>query len=311
VFWCQQRSLDPEQVSVSCVCDFFLHLFEDENLSPITIEGYRSAINSVWRAAGRTLNDSFHVEQLLKSFRKDRPRSIVVFPKWDLNLVLRTLTRPPFHPVDKSDPFFISAKTVFLLLLASARRRGDIHAIDPKRVTFTRTGAVLEPCPRYLPKVLSTAEGEIRYAPILIKNLSAITTDPDELALCPVSTLKSYDAYARAKAPNRSQFFISTRQGGNPVCKATISSWVVKLIRRAYENASEQDAALASASVHEVRALAASLAVQSTFAISDVLKAATWATPTTFASFYLRDVSGIQGKLHVLSPCVIAGNLFR
>ncbi len=292
------------------VCDFLLFLFEEENLSPSTIEGYRSAINSVWGANGRSLL-GFHVEHLLKSFRMDRPRSLVVFPKWDLNLVMRALTKPPYHPVDLSDPMYLSSKTVFLLLLASARRRGDIHAIDPKRVTFTNSGVVLEPSPRYLPKVMSTAEGEARYAPIVIKALSAITRDPDELALCPVAALKAYDAYAREKAPDRGQFFVTTRRGGNPVVKSTISSWVVKLIRRAYGAANEQEAELASTSVHEVRALAASLAVQATFALSDVLKAATWATPTTFASYYLRDMSGVQGKLHVLAPCVVAGSIFH
>ena len=121
----------------------------------------------------------------------------------------------------------------------------------------------------------------------------------------------AYHNYVSRKAPGRDRFFVTTRQGGNPVVKSTISAWVVKLIRRAYENATEQDARLSSTSVHEIRALAASLAVQATFSITDVLKAATWATPTTFATYYLRDVSGIQEKLHVLSPCVVAGQLFR
>ena len=296
---------------MSEACDFFLFLFEHERLSPSSIEGYRSATHSVWGASGRSLADSFHATQLLRSFRAERPRSAVVFPRWDLNLVLRVLTRPPFHPADRDRPFFILAKTAFLLLLASARRRGDIHAIDPNRVTFTASTAILEPCPRYLPKVRSTAEGEARYAPIVIRALRSSTAGPEELALCPVAALRAYDAYARSKVPNRSQFFILTGYDGHPVSKATFSAWVVKLLRRAYLEATDQDARLASTSVHEIRALAASLAVQSTFALSDVLEAATWATPSTFASHYLRDVSGLQGQLHVLSPCVIAGTTFR
>ncbi len=86
---------------------------------------------------------------------------------------------------------------------------------------------------------------------------------------------------------------------------------MVKLLRRAYHEATEHDACLASTSVHEIRARAASLTVQSTFALADVLKAASWASPSTFASHYLRDVSGLRGQLHVLSPCVIAGETFR
>ncbi len=200
--WCQQRDIDPEQAPVSSACDFLLHLFEHENLAPSSIDGYRSAINSVWHTAGRSLTESYHVTQLLRSFRADRPRSTVVFPKWDLNLVLRVLSRPPFHPVEEASPFCRSAKTAFLLLLASARRRGDIHAIDPKRVTFTSSAAILEPSPRYLPKIRAAAEGEARYAPIVIKALTTITQDPSELSLCPVLALRAYDAYATRKSPN-------------------------------------------------------------------------------------------------------------
>ncbi len=32
--WCQQREMDPEQAPVSSVCDFLLHLFEQEGLAP-------------------------------------------------------------------------------------------------------------------------------------------------------------------------------------------------------------------------------------------------------------------------------------
>ena len=91
------------------------------------------------------------------------------------------------------------------------------------------------------------------------------------------------------------------------VSKATISAWVVKLLRRAYSEATDLDARLPAMSEHEIRVLAASLAVQAMLALSVFLKAATRATPSTFISHYLRDGPGIQGQLHVLSPCVVAG----
>ncbi|MDJ0933721.1 hypothetical protein [Breoghania sp.] len=210
--------------------------------------------------------------------------------------------------MDPDKPFWRSAKTVFLLLLASARRRGDIHAIDPRRVTFTRAGVILEPYPGYLPKIRSTAEGEARYQPIVIRPLSPFTDDPGELALCPVKALRDYHAWAERRSPGRKRFFLSLRQDGHPVAKATISAWVVKLLKFAYRHASEEDARLASTSVHEIRALAASIALQSNFALAEVLRAATWATPGVFAAFYLRDVSGLRDGLHVLSPCVVAGS---
>ena len=290
------------------MCDFFLHLFSDKGLAPSSIEAYRSAIHSVWGSVNRSLADSYHVSRLLRSFRAERPRSLVTFPRWDLNLVLRVLSRPPFSPVDPVNPFFRSAKTVFLLLLASARRRGDIHAIDPRRVTFTPRGVVLTPHPGYLPKIRSTAEGESRYSPIVVRPLSAITDDPAELSLCPVAALRDYHAWAESRSPGRRRFFLSLRRDGRAVSKATLSAWIVKLLKRAYEQATDEDARLASTSVHEIRALASSVAVQSTFALADVLRAAAWATPSTFASHYLREVSGLCDGTHVLSPCVVAGS---
>ena len=66
---------------MNAVCDFLLDLFNKEDLSPSSIEGYRSAINSVWGVVGRSLVESFHVSQLTRFFRAERPRSQVNFPK--------------------------------------------------------------------------------------------------------------------------------------------------------------------------------------------------------------------------------------
>ena len=75
--WCHQRGIDPLASSVSSIADFLLHLFQEENLSSSTLKGYRSAINSVLVVQGRTLADNHHMEQLLKSFDLERPRSVV------------------------------------------------------------------------------------------------------------------------------------------------------------------------------------------------------------------------------------------
>ena len=305
--WCCERACDPRSATVAQLAEFLLHLFQVKKLSPSAIAGYRSAINSVWRVSGRTATESYHLTQLMKSFKAERPRSLVVHPKWDLALVMSMLTKPPFEPLQQASFRDLGAKTVFLLLLASSRRRGDIHAIDPKRVTFTDRGVVLVPCPGYLPKISSTAEGQRRYQPIVIRRLNALTADQSELTLCPVRALRLYDAKAKELAPDRRQFFLSSAATARPVSKNTLSAWMTKLIRRAYALATDNDVRPYSTSTHEVRALAASLALQANFSLANVLNAATWASPTTFTEFYLRETSGLQGRLHVIAPCVVAG----
>jgi hypothetical protein len=309
--WCSNREISPSSASLGNLADFLLYLFKTLKLSYSTITGYRSSINSVWRAMGRSDVESHAIHQLLDSFKFDRPRTLVVLPKWDLALVLRVLSKPPYEPIGSIDFKNLSAKTVFLLLLATSRRRGDIHAIDPKRVIFKSNYAILEPLPGYIPKVRANAEREARYQPMVVRSLTTITNDQAELTLCPVRALRAYEKVASERVPDRAQFFISTRADKRLVKKNTISAWVVKLIRSAYSSATSEDCRLAQASVHEVRAIATSLAYQATYALDDILKAATWSNPTTFIDHYLRDVSGLQGRLHVLAPCVIAGKTLR
>ena len=102
--WCRRWDLDPLQAPVNTVCDFLLDLFDKEDLSPSSIEGYRSTINSVWGVVGRSLVESFDVSQLIRSFQAERLRSQVNFPRWDLNLVLRVLSRPPFSSGGRVSP---------------------------------------------------------------------------------------------------------------------------------------------------------------------------------------------------------------
>jgi hypothetical protein len=234
-----------------------------------------------------------------------------VFPQWDLALVLRVLTKPPYEPLANASPLHLTRKTVFLLLLASSRRVGDIHAIDPRRIVKQKSSVILVPVPGYLPKVASTAEGNSRYSPIVIRSLDSLASDEADLSLCPVRALAAYQDFAKKRAPNRSRFWMNLKSQDRHVQKQTLSAWVVGLIRHAYHSASEEDCRLSAAKTHEVRALAASLRFQATFSLESVLQTATWAQPTTFTHFYLRDVSGLQGRLHVIGPCVIAGRTFH
>jgi hypothetical protein len=293
------------------VADFLLYLFNEKKLGPSAIEGYRTAINSMWRLTGRTLEDHFAITSLLKTFRAERPRTVHTFPKWDLALVLRVLSKAPFEPLSDAAPLQLTRKTLFLLLLASARRVGDIHAIDPHRVIIQKKAVILQPVPGYLPKISSTAEGNKRYVPIVIRKLSSFASDAADLTLCPVRALLLYQEFAKKRLPNRDRFWCTLKSHGRPVKKQTLSGWIVGLIRQAYYQASEEDCRLSAATTHEVRALAASLCFQATFSLSTVLETATWAHPTTFTDFYLRDVSRLQGRLHTIGPCVVAGRTFN
>ena len=79
---------------------------------------------------------------------------------WDLLVVLRALTGPPFEPLDTVDIKFVSLKTALLLALTSAKRVGDIQAlsVSPSCLQFSIAGdrVVMRPNAAYTPKVVET-----------------------------------------------------------------------------------------------------------------------------------------------------------
>jgi hypothetical protein len=71
--WCDQRKVHPINAPITVVADFLWFLFTDKRLGSSAIDGYRSAINSVWKLIGRSLESDAMVKNLLKYFRVQRP----------------------------------------------------------------------------------------------------------------------------------------------------------------------------------------------------------------------------------------------
>ena len=74
--------------------------------------------------------------RLLGSFHRDRPKGRRGVPSWNLSLVLHQLTKAPFEPMQDSSLKHLTFKTVFLLALASGKRRSEIHAWLNKYVRY-------------------------------------------------------------------------------------------------------------------------------------------------------------------------------
>ena len=129
--WCTGQSVDPFQVTIQKLADFFVYLFQVKHLNPRTIKGYRSAISSTISACGsRTeFSDSQELGSLIRSFQLERPPQRKIAPQWNLSLVLQSLLKPPFEPIAKCELKFLTLKTVFLVALVSGRRRSELHAL--------------------------------------------------------------------------------------------------------------------------------------------------------------------------------------
>ena len=124
--------------------------------------------------------------------------------------------------------------------------------------------------------------------------------NPDR-KLCPFRALLHYRKVTSSPQlrKGRRKLFISYKPSKpDEIKKATISSWLVKLIKIAYtvEGSNPKSLELHKVSAHEVRALSVSWPPS-----QEILWACTWRAKSTFSSFYLRDIRSYLDGRYILN----------
>ena len=153
--WCSGHSIGPSEASIGQIADFLLYLFR-LGRKVNTIRGYRSAIAAIHPGFqdGGSISESVSLNHLIKGMFLKRPTVRALVPPWSLSSVLETLAGPPFEPLHRSSLKHTTLKTVFLISLASGRRRGALRALStaPGHITFLPHGVRLVPEPSFLAK---------------------------------------------------------------------------------------------------------------------------------------------------------------
>ena len=310
--WCAGQSVDPFQVTIPQLADFFVFLFQVKHLNTRTIKGYRSAISSTISACGsRTeLSYSQELSSLIRSFQLERPLQRKVAPQWNLSLVLQALTKPPFEPIAKCELKFLTLKTVFLVALASGRRRSELHALcfDSHHVRQNQDQSMVTLYPD-LEFVAKTQALDSVAEPLKLRAFTSVGSADIDRKLCPVRSLLQYRKATTTPEcrKGRKKLFISYKPSkSDEIKRATISTWIVKLIRLAYESEGSDPRTLElhKVSAHEVRALSASASVFRGMALDTVLQSCTWRSRNTFSDFYLRDMCSFLDDIFVMSSSV-------
>ena len=85
VRWCESSQVDFRSPSVKQIADFLLHLFQEKNLQPSTIDGYRSAIADKLGNSSLNVSKDENLTRLLDSFHRDRPKGRRGIPSWNLS----------------------------------------------------------------------------------------------------------------------------------------------------------------------------------------------------------------------------------
>jgi hypothetical protein len=285
-----------------------LFLFENKRCSVSTIKGYRAAISNTLKfSQGSEIGSDPHLADLIKYFELQRPVTRSLTPRWNLSCVLWSLTKTPYEPLSEASFQDLTLKTVFLLALASARRRSEIHALSVDTGCLRFNGnfeSVSLLCqPGFLAKNQLPA---VAPSPIEIPSLSRICAgDDQDRLLCPVRALRFYLNASKVKRKGRKRLFLPLK-GSVDISASTISRWIVTTIKRAYQSLTDRDLSFMKLKAHEVRAVAASWAYLNHSSLEDVMKAAFWRSHTTFSSFYLRSLAHQSAGIFSLGPIVAA-----
>ena len=128
--WAAGQGFDPLDPTAAQIASFLFDLFDTHGLSPQTIKGYRTCIGSVLNRTGRA-KVVLHrtISDMIASMELQRPRTTPVLPQWDLGVVLEALSKSPYEPLRETSFKHLTLKTVFLLAMASAGRRSELHAL--------------------------------------------------------------------------------------------------------------------------------------------------------------------------------------
>ena len=215
--WCQERSIDPLDASVDQVATFLCHLHEQLHLAVSTIEGYRTAISHTIKAArGMDLGKDPDISSLMSNLARENVKKSSTIPPWDLSLVLRMLTKGPFEPLHRADLKHLTLKTVFLVALATGKRRSELHAMRSDILHSEGWGSItILPDPSFVAKTQLNNCGAEVLNTVTIKALTKIlgADMQEDRSLCAVRALRYYLKNTKDLRKQRKKLFIAYKKG--------------------------------------------------------------------------------------------------
>jgi hypothetical protein len=308
VKWCNEKGIIIENVAVQDLAEFINFQFE-QGKAISTIKGYITAVVGtlqVTDATNKFTANDLVLSQMLRSFYIERPIRNNAAPKWNLAMVLYALTKHPFEPcLEVKSIDIISRKTFFLILLATAKRRGHIYNLDYDQLSFAedKKSISIGVFPEFIAKT-EIATGKPVDKTVHIPALTSASSQQDSF-LCPVRALKKYLAVTRKIRRKRRRLFLPLCPSKDDFGPGALTGWIKALITYVYQNCSESQAQLFRCA-HEVRALSTTWASINNVAMTSILKAAQWSSHTTFTNHYLKDLTNQKGDLLELGPLVVA-----
>ena len=276
------------------------YLFRVRRLQAASINNYRSAIAFYWKRIcdyDVPMDDPV-IKNLMRSFRRERPGPTKATVDWDLKLVLEFFRSDRFSSWSSLSDKDLTLKTIFLLALATGKRRSELHAFTRegvKRVHGDQEGMVCHPDSSFISKTHIKTGGLGALRPVFIPSL---VSSPDSVSgndslLCPVRSLEFFLARSdKYRAPTQKKLFISWVRGVQSDIKPqTLSLYIKQAIVMAYDHASVELLNSVNVKPHSVRHVATSLSALKNFSLDEVLSTGCWVNANVFISHYLQNFS--------------------
>ena len=300
------KGIAPIDATIPLIVDFLIHLRRDKGFSLSALKGYRSATNSVLALKGTDIAESRELTMFFRSFAKSCPTADLCPPAWDVALVLNSLTAAPYEPLKDAEERLLAHKMLFLLVLVSAKRVGELHALSHrvshsvgwKEVSFSFVPGFVAKPRTSPPSTLGSRasrfqpyqnRGTLPMGDFCARYVQSSTTWPAPLNIARSAS----DCSSAPGAPRRRSL------------KNTVSFWLRRVISLAYQ-LSGKPLPTPSSLAQETLGIAPSLLFKKNYAVSQVLKAGTWRCHTTFTCHYLRDLSHKSLDTFHLGPVVAA-----
>ena len=301
--WCAEKEVDPYHATVQVIVNYFSDCF-DQGLSYNTVKARQTAITSRHEVYGgmrtgqKSLSNQPLVRRLFGGAKRKFPPVVDRVPAWDLPTVLQALQGAPFEPLEKLDLPTLTHKTVFLLAVASAKRLGELQAIDvsPQFSIITPDRVVLRTNDKFLPKVPSVRniQQALEFVPL------------GESSPNPAGTLRAncvcraLVAYMKATRHIRqgNQLFVTFKKSdqGRPASKTTIASWLKAVISQAYLIQGKTLEKVARA--HGVRKSSVTWAELGSVSVTDICRQACWQSSSTFVKHYKLTIPRTVSERH-------------
>ena len=286
--WCAERGRNPISGPIADIANFLAHLHEAGYQSR-SLNAYRSAISSVHDTVdGVEVGKHPMISRLLKGAYHSRPPLPRYTATWDVQVVLRYFEG--LGPTSSLPLKPLTFKLVMLMALTRPSRSADLATLQVDRRHYKPEGVA------FLPAALTKQSSQGR----VLKEFF-FPSFPHNTGLCPVATLRQYEAVTATLRPSdSSRLFVAIKKPHNPVASCTIARWLKETLRLAGIDVS-------IFSGHSVRGASTSAAAGAGVTMTDILQAADWSTESVFRRFYYRPSHDATYGRTVLSSTSASG----